>query len=517
MSLHSLIEHSLVELNPKVEKKSKNKGKINKSLNSNQIRGETIVFMKNKRRRYNIKWLIAFLLFGICISITSAADPPTIQIVTSPGTPYLMGSGIFYPQCNTTFLNPGENTLKNISLHIWIEYSFWSSSPPFGSMAASNDISKDLPFNSSRWNYDYDTVGIGDELNSSWWCVAYAADDSILTRTANQTVVYDEYAPRFKNSFMQSNITTDSTTLNISINYNASDYFLQSCWFNSTENATITQFPCNTTTSYVFDTYSPSDTITIWYFANDTLNHVARNQTTFIISPVPSVPTGSSPYYASEQNKNSKNEILEFRVYIRKNTQEELEPSNQKGTGVSKISLNAKEHVSGTIKISKLDSLPEDCISQDYLKDKEVYKILQINSTIDNEDLENVSLSIEINNSWVNQNEIVEINAIKCEPYTDSIGTSLVQAREGYSTYDFASKGFSTWLILGSKEPEIQEIAEKEEINLETINETGDVESSIIKQEDDSSSIGVYWWLIIGGLLGAIVYFCIKIYLSKHK
>jgi len=69
--------------------------------------------------------------------------------------------------------------------------------------------------------------------------------------------------------------------INIKLNYSVSDANLDSCWYNTSDNSTITIFTCNTTTNVPFETEGRK---TIYFFANDTLGQENSSSVDFNIT-----------------------------------------------------------------------------------------------------------------------------------------------------------------------------------------------------------------------------------------
>ena len=156
---------------------------------------------------------------------------------------------------------------------------------------------------------------------------------------------------------------------------------------------------------------------------------------------------GGSPSYFYEENRYSKNNTLEIKVKMRKNTQEELEIYNPKETSIKKLIINSKNDLSGEIKFLKMNSLPLDCNIPENSGEITIYKIIQINSTINKEDLANVSILFDIDNPWIAQNSILKISGVKCLPYFENIKSSFIKKETNSSLYNFVSNGFSIWII----------------------------------------------------------------------
>ena len=233
-----------------------------------------------------------------------------------------------------------------------------------------------------------------------------------------------------------------------------------------------------------------------------------------------------SSYYFYEQSKYLTNKVLELKVKMRKNTQKDLNIDNSKETSISKISLTSRDYLSGEIKFSKLNSLPLNCNFPNNLQNNIIYRIIQINSTIEKEDLENVSLFVNIDKLWINQNEITNINGIKCLPSFQNIESSLIQEEKDFSSYKFTSDGFSTWIIFGTKESKTEEIDNTIKENLNETSEAPEENISqidIYKQEIKDNplfcftflNICWYWWLV--SLLLFIIIVSFAIYYNKKR
>lgn len=237
---------------------------------------------------------------------------------------------------------------------------------------------------------------------------------------------------------------------------------------------------------------------------------------------------GGRFYYFYEENKFSEGNTLKLRVRMEKDEQIYLEPYNQRDTNISKIVLNSRDYLSGEIEISKRDILLASCdISE---KENEyIYKIIQVNSTVDEENLENVTLWVDVDNLWIERNKITEIGGMKCPPSAKGLKASLIQRYENYSTYSLSSDGFSTWVVFGVRETGVPGEANETgldnvstgEINetVEEYNETtevpGENESQNITQRDKEGegpccftilNICWYWWLVFVLLLLAAIW-----------
>jgi len=345
--------------------------------------------------------------------------------------------------------------------------------------------------------------------------------DQIYLDAEDSDVVVDKTAPTLS---ITSPTATTYTSTTQSLEISSTDSHPSIIWYNwNGTNITYTN-----SLNIVFS--EVSNTIYVW--ANDSLGNFNSTNVSFTINtPSTTTPSsgGGTSYYFYEQNKYSNKDILELKIKMKKNTQKELNIDNSKETGISKISLTSKDYLSGEIKFLKLNSLPPGCNFPDNLQNKVIYKIIQINSTIDKKDLESVSLFIDIDNSWINQNKITKINGIKCLPIFENVESSLIQEEKDFSSYNFSSNGFSTWIIFGNKELEVENT---ENISKQKINETNgstientpqnDSDKKDVKDESlfclNLLSICWYWWLIPIFLLIIIVSFAIHHKKkAKHK
>ena len=202
---------------------------------------------------------------------------------------------------------------------------------------------------------------------------------------------------------------------------------------------------------------------------------------------------GGSSYYFYEENRYSKDNTLEIKVKMRKNTQGELEIYNPKETRIKKLIINSKNDLSGEIKFLKMNSLPLDCNIPENSREITIYKIIQINSTINKEDLANVSILFDIDNPWIAQNSILKISGVKCLPYFENIKSSFIKKETNSSLYNFVSNGFSIWVIFGINESII-------DMNKSyNSSEENYPENDIIKKDIYCFTIlnmCWYWWLI---------------------
>jgi len=121
-----------------------------------------------------------------------------------------------------------------------------------------------------------------NEGSYNWTCKAYdnldaeGTTDTWFFKIDTQSPTYTLYSP----SQNQHNIT-DTLPINIELNYSVSDSNLDSCWYNTSDNSSITIFTCNTKTAVPFETEGRK---TIYFFVNDTLGHENSSSVDFNIT-----------------------------------------------------------------------------------------------------------------------------------------------------------------------------------------------------------------------------------------
>lgn len=242
------------------------------------------------RKMYAVNWTAAqngqakqdlINIYNLGIAYGSGAPPPDIQMDSAPQNGYITTNDITTFQCNATMNNPGLLFLYNTSINIWMHSSYWAPTWDNWLFQETKNIAGNKEtFNSTQYVINFDVPHIGDEINATWYCEAWADDKKMNGKSANKSFVFDSMAPRISNALYLTNASTNGTGANVTISYNISDSFPNDCWYNSSENATPTYFTCNTTVSYVFKS---EGNITVWYFANDTAGNQRQNSTEFFI------------------------------------------------------------------------------------------------------------------------------------------------------------------------------------------------------------------------------------------
>ncbi len=361
------------------------------------------------------------------------------------------------------------------------------------------------------------------EFNEGSNTIVAWAQDCLNVNYTNVTFFIDIRAPYFTDV---NNLTLYSGAT-VSVDFNASDNAGFGCWtVNDTSNFNIT---CDGKLTSI-----PALSIG-QYNLNLTINDTAGNQNTTlivinIISPVissdsldqqDSALAGEAKDFIRELNKLSSNNILTIKTRLNKGQTREIVVHNDKGTGVHKIILSSKDEISGIINISRLEQLPETCKIPEKFQLGLLYNALIINSTIIQENIENVSLVLAINNSWLASNDVNEIVGFKCKPQQDGLRVNYIEQNNGLEYYSFTSNSFSTWIILGMKR---FDVSNETEIDL-TLN-LSDIKKSKVEETKwydkyehikEFSSNWHYILLILALLILWRIYKATKLRKRAHK
>ena len=121
----------------------------------------------------------------------------------------------------------------------------------------------------------------GTEGNNEWF--VWANDTFGNENGTNVEFEIDTILPTYTlySPVQNQNNITDTLPINIELNYSVEDANLDSCWYNTSDNATITSFICNTTQAVPFETEGRK---TIWFYANDTLGQENSSSVDFNIT-----------------------------------------------------------------------------------------------------------------------------------------------------------------------------------------------------------------------------------------
>lgn len=150
------------------------------------------------------------------------------------------------------------------------------------------EVDRDLSENSHLWN-----CGSGSE--------AYAMGEE-------RTLTIDSIPPSIDGTWNLTDLLTFSLPVNSTWNYTASDIHLADCWYNTTDNATITLITCNDT---IYTQWETQGDKTLYYYANDTFGLENYSSSTITISFI------SLDYYHAPDVTGEGGNIF-FELYVNK-------------------------------------------------------------------------------------------------------------------------------------------------------------------------------------------------------
>lgn len=197
-------------------------------------------------------------------------------------------SGVIYPGINDIISIKTQRQVQappdeapNITQYLPINYFNTTSNSIIFNVSATDDfkIQNISLFIDGIRNY---TLADGTDNHTSFQITLSLADGTYLwsgeavdnasqrTMTANRTLTIDTTAPVMNNSINLLNITTIVLPINSTWFYNVSDIHLQNCYYNTTDNSTITFVTCNSTIETQWNTAGNK---TIYYYANDSFGN----------------------------------------------------------------------------------------------------------------------------------------------------------------------------------------------------------------------------------------------------
>jgi len=162
--------------------------------------------------------------------------------------------------------------------------------------------------------------------------------------------------------------------------------------------------------------------------------------------------SGGSGSYIKETTK-PKSNILKFELFILKGTTFVKSIEDDKGTGIKEFEIKAKDILKGEINFESLNLTPEYC-SIKYEQPYKIYKVIDINHTFNNTNVEDVYLRLGVEQDWIIENNISKIKTIKCYPVYEDLKISYYNKTDEEDIYEVYSDGFSTWVVLGTSEKE---------------------------------------------------------------
>jgi len=178
---------------------------------------------------------------------------------------------------NPPYLNESGNLAPNITLNSPSSANYTSTQTPTINLTAWDDINlSDVKLyvndilnqtNASginNTNYIFD-LNLGD---GDYTIYGKATDnESEETNSSSIRIVIDSTLPTITSAYNLTDLTTFTLPINSTWHYNATDEHLDSCYYNSTANATQTVITCNSTINTLWTTQGNK---TITYCANDT-------------------------------------------------------------------------------------------------------------------------------------------------------------------------------------------------------------------------------------------------------
>jgi hypothetical protein len=170
--------------------------------------------------------------------------------------------------------------------------------------------------------------------------------------------------------------------------------------------------------------------------------------------------SGGSIYtgYIIEQNKGF--EGIELSAIILSSVIKTI--SNERQTGITEIEISVLNKTNGTLFIAPSDNLPDYC-DINYSGNYSFYKALNITSTFNSASINQFRIRLGISNSWIVENNISEIKAVKCYPYYKELIINPFKEKDNLQLYDIYSNSFSTLAIIGIEKngttPETEKIS----------------------------------------------------------
>ncbi len=160
--------------------------------------------------------------------------------------------------------------------------------------------------------------------------------------------------------------------------------------------------------------------------------------------------SGKGRKYILERKENS-HPYIKLEVVIEKDKSAYKKIFEDKNTGLEEIEIKARDWITGDIYIINHNEKPDDC-KIDYPKDYKFYKALRINSTFDNQNIEEARLRLGVDKDWIYSNGVSQIKAVKCNPYYKELNVNYIEETADNGVYDLYTQGFSTLAILGTFE-----------------------------------------------------------------
>jgi hypothetical protein len=173
--------------------------------------------------------------------------------------------------------------------------------------------------------------------------------------------------------------------------------------------------------------------------------------------------------------------------------------------GLREIEIYPNDFLIGNIIFEPFNEIPSDCkieLDSDYIfyDGFDIY----VDDNFNESRINFVRLRYAVNESWIKDNKIVEIVAVKCFPSFEILEISKGVKEGNEIQYDVYSKSFSKWVLLGLIEEE------STELNLEGIDF---IEKEIVDEEvyEEPSFFKWFYFVILFMLVLLIIF------ILKHK
>ena len=193
-----------------------------------------------------------------------SADIPTVNLIT-PTNAFNSSVDITDFYYNFTVQN---DSWDNFTLNVWNS----SNNVEIDKLVINGTSDADCSVTTDGQDIEVDCVGLTISEDEDYHWNVYACKDTSLCAwaTSNSTFTIDQTDPTFDSIGNLTNLTTFSLPINSTWNMTITDPHLDSCWYNTTENATLTIETCNT--NFITE-WATSGTKIIYYYANDTFGN----------------------------------------------------------------------------------------------------------------------------------------------------------------------------------------------------------------------------------------------------
>lgn len=193
-----------------------------------------------------------------------------------------------------------------------------------------------------------------------------------------------------------------------------------------------------------------------------------------------SVSEGLKNYIEEKESSQS----LKLYTQINSGKSSSIDFEEDKNTGINYLKIKAKSDLEGDIEIFNLLQKPENC-ELPQLENYVIYKVLEMNHSFENNEIEELEINFFIEEKWMTDNEIINISSYRCYPEINYLQTELIDE----NNYKIYANGFSIWVIGGFNN------ITKEDTFVEEINETEIFEGPEIEEsiEYKNKTDDFYW------------------------